>query len=233
MTTDSSKTLTVKDLAADEQPRERAEKLGCDALCIADLWAIVLRTGLPGTPITQLTRDLMRRAGGSLHQLQRCDRKWIMQTKGIGLVKAIQIEAVMELIKRWNVEQLGEKPQISSSQDIYNVISPHIANLDHEEIWGIFLNRRHEVESMECFTTGSAVASIFDSKAIMRHALLTKAEAIVLCHNHPSGNLRPSPQDDQITRQLREACKYFDIRLLDHIIATSTSFYSYNDQGKL
>lgn len=224
--------LTVKDLDPEDQPRERAERLGVGALTTADLWAIVLRTGLPGTPITTLTRNLMKRAG-SMHQLERLDRKQLMETPGIGLVKAIQIQAVMELIKRFNIEKLGAKPLIRSSKDLADVISPHIANLDHEEIWCIFLNRKNEVESVEQFTTGSAVASLFDVKAIVRQALLRRSESIVLCHNHPSGNLIPSPQDDNITRTLKNACKLFDIRLVDHVIVTAQGYYSYYDSSSL
>lgn len=224
--------LTVKDLDPEDQPREKAEKLGVGALSIADLWAIVLRTGLPGTPITTLTRNLMKRAG-SMHQLERMDRAKLMETPGIGKVKAIQIEAVLELIRRFNIEELGEKPVVTSSKDLANIISPHISNLDHEEIWGIFLNRRNQVESIERFTTGSAVASIFDIKAVVRYALMCKCETMVLCHNHPSGNLRPSPQDDNITRRLNEACKLFEIRLLDHIIVSTEGYYSYNDDSTI
>lgn len=224
--------LTVKDLDPEDQPREKAEKLGVEALSIADLWAIVLRTGLPGTPITTLTRNLMKRAG-NMHQLGRMNRAMIMETPGIGKVKAIQIEAVIELIRRYNIEELGEKPTVVSSKDLANIISPHIANLDHEEIWGIFLNRRNQVESIERFTTGSAVASIFDIKAVVRHALMCKCETMALCHNHPSGNLLPSPQDDNITRRLNEACKLFEIRLLDHVIVTAAGYYSYADSSSI
>lgn len=225
--------LTVKDFAPEDQPRERAERYGVGVLPTTDLWAIVLRTGVPGTPITQLCRDLMRTAGGTMRGLEQTPREILMQSKGIGMTKAIQIEAVLELIRRYNLEQLPERPVIKSSQDTFNIMSPHIGNLDHEEIWVLFLNQRNEVIEKRRFTVGSATASIFDAKSILRRALLVKAQALIMTHNHPSGNLQPSPQDDMITRRLYEGAKYLDLRMLDHIIVAHSGFYSYHDQGRL
>lgn len=229
----SNPTLTVKDFDPSEQPREKALAYGCGVLTTAELWAIILRVGIPGTPITTLCRNLMNSVGGKLRHLERLDREALMTIDGIGTAKSLQIDAVMELIRRYSTEQLDEKPKITTSEDIYKIIAPRISNLDHEEVWALFLNRMNRVEEVRQFTRGSSVASIFDVKSIIRHALLIKAEGIVLCHNHPSGNLLPSIQDDQITTKLHKACQIFDLRLLDHIIATSTSFYSYHEKGKL
>lgn len=225
--------LTVKDFAPEDQPRERAEKHGVGVLTTADLWAIILRTGVPGTPITQLCRDLMRNAGGSMRALEQTSRQTLMQNKGIGLTKAIQIEAVLELIRRYNLEKLPERPQIRCSSDSFNIMVPRIGNLDHEEVWALFLSRNNEVIDIQRFTIGSAVASIMDVKSIIRHAILNRAQAIILCHNHPSGNLNPSPQDDLITQRLADAAKLFDVSLLDHLIITQHRHYSYHDNGRI
>lgn len=224
---------TVKELDADDQPREKAEKHGCGALSTADLWALILRTGLPGKPITELCRDLMRENGGRLHDLERRDRREILKIKGIGKTKAIQIEAVMEIVRRYCGEELSERPCVASSADIDRLMRHRIANLDHEEIWVILLNRRNTVISVRRITSGSATASVFDVKNVMKNAILENAEGLILCHNHPSGNLRPSPQDDGITRVCREACATLEIRMLDHLIISSEGYYSYLDEGRI
>lgn len=223
---------TVKDFDADDQPREKAEKHGCHVLSTADLLALILRTGLPGKPVTELTRDLMRDNSNLLHNLERRTRREIMAIKGIGLTKAIQIEAVMELIRRYCEEKVERSP-IRCSKDIDHLMRHKIANLDHEEIWCVLLNRQNLVLKSLRVSSGSATASVFDVKAILKAALLENAEGLVLCHNHPSGNLRPSPQDDSITKACRDACSTMSLRLLDHLILSTQGYYSYSDEGKL
>lgn len=225
--------FTVKDFDPADQPREKALKHGCSTLSTPDLFAIILRTGIVGKPITELCRDLMRNAGGKLHILERKQREELLQIKGIGTTKVLQIEAIMELIKRYNLEGVDERTQISNSKGIYQAIAPFIANLPHEEIWIIFLNRQNRIICRKRFSKGSAVASVFDCKAIIRDALINQADSIAMAHNHPSGALRPSPQDDMITRQLKEAAKIFDISFIDHVICTTTGYYSYHDEGRL
>lgn len=227
------KSLTVKDLDPDDRPREKAVKYGCDVLSTPDLWAIILRTGMVGKPITELCRDLMRECDGKLCQLERLTREQILKVKGLGMAKVLQIEAVMELIRRYSRETMGERYQIKSSKEIFKLMRYEIGNLPHEEIWALFLNRRNEVLYKMRITQGSAVASVFDIKKILKEALLRDAQGIAICHNHPSGNLRPSIQDDQITNKMKEGASTMDIRLLDHVIVTSDGFYSYNDEGRL
>lgn len=223
----------VKDMDADDQPRERALKYGIHTLSTADLWALILRTGLPGNPITKICRELMRDNGNSLFTLERKTLKEIMKSKGIGQTKGLQVLAVMELTRRYNREKPVERDIISSSQSIYNLMRSDIANLPHEEIWTIFLGRRNDVICRKRITSGSATASIFDIKAIMKEALLIDAQGLVLCHNHPSGTLVPSGPDDQITRKLKEGAALMDIRFLDHLILSPAGFYSYHDSGRL
>lgn len=225
--------MTVKEMDPDDQPREKAMKHGCKVLPTADLWALILRTGLPGKPITEMCRDLMRACDGRLFNLERMERRQLMAVKGIGATKALQIEAVMEMIRRYCSETVGERVKISSSKDIYEVMRHEIGNLPHEEIWALFLNRANEVIGRERITQGSSVASVFDMRKILKEALLRNAEGLVLCHNHPSGNLTPSPQDDSITRKMKSGCEAMDLRFLDHLIVTADGFYSYCDQSRL
>ncbi|MDE5870081.1 MAG: JAB domain-containing protein, partial [Muribaculaceae bacterium] len=129
--------------------------------------------------------------------------------------------------------KVGEKYIITSSQSIYDLMRAEIGNLSHEEIWAIYLGRRNDVILKKRISSGSATASIFDVKAIIKEALLLDAQGMALAHNHPSGNLMPSGSDDQITRKMKEATKLMDIRMVDHLIVTASGFYSYYDSGRL
>lgn len=228
-----SEVLTVKDFSPEDQPREKAMAFGIRSLSTPDLWAIILRVGVPGKPITELCRDIMRSCGDSLLALERLSRREIMQTKGIGSAKALQIEAVMELIRRYSLEHVGKRVRIGTSRDIYGVMKPEIANLDHEEIWAVFMNRKNDVIEKKCITKGSAIASLFDLKRIMKDAILCEAQAIAMAHNHPSGNLLPSQQDIDITKRLKRACEMMDIKMVDHLIVTPDGYYSFSDEGNL
>lgn len=224
---------TVKDLPADDQPREKARKFGISSLSNADLFSVILRTGTQGYPVTELCRDMMEANKNSLLRLERWSREEILEIKGIGPLKALQIEAVLEIIRRFTAERVDVRKPIVQSSDIYELMRYEIGNLPHEEIRVILLNRANYVIDKIRVSEGGAVASVFDVKKIMRKALVARAEGMVMCHNHPSGNLRPSPQDDAITRSLDTACRALDIRLLDHLIVTVNGYYSYRDSSNI
>lgn len=226
--------LCIKDLDPGLRPQERALKHGVATLETSDLLALILRTGQPGMPITEITRSLIHNAGGSLHLLGRKSITELMKTKGMGTVRALQVAAIMELSKRYFSESNNKKQVIfRHSKDIDNYIRPYLASLAQEEIWLITLRRNNSVINRYFLTRGSATASIFDLKRCIKTALLDEAECIVLCHNHPSGNLRPSPSDDSLTKNLAEAVKTLDLRLLDHLIISHNGYYSYSDEGRL
>lgn len=224
---------TVKDFDTDDQPRERALKLGVGALSVADLWAIVLRTGTPGKPITELCRDLMRANDGSLRRLERRDLKELTAMKGIGTTKAVQIQAVMELMRRYSAEKAADNPTVTCSADIYAIMRPKIGNLPHEEIWALLMNRRNEVITLYRVSEGGTASTVFDVKKLLKAALLEGCSSVAICHNHPSGTLRPSQQDDTMTQRCKEACQATDLRLIDHLIITAESYFSYSDDGRL
>lgn len=224
---------TVKEMDADQQPREKAEKYGIGVLSVPELWAIILRIGTPGYPITELCRDLMRENDGSLHKLERRTKEELCRMRGIGPTKAVEIQAVMELIRKYIHEDIPDDVQIRSSSQIYERLRHKIGNLDHEEIWMLLLNRQNRVIKEVMLTSGTTNSSVFDNKQAIKRAILENAESIILSHNHPSGTLKPSPQDDSLTQSLKEACKYMGIRFLDHVIVTANGFYSYNDSGKI
>lgn len=223
----------VKDMSPDDTPRERAEKYGCGVLSVPDLWALILRTGTVGNPITHLCRQLMAQNDNRLRTLERRTRQEILSIKGLGKLKALQIEAVIELIRRYNSEAPAENPLIRNSADIYRTVRQNLGGLDHEEVWVLLLNRRHEAVKFVQLSKGGWSSSIFDVKMLIKEAMLENTSSIALCHNHPSGNLQPSTQDDNITRRCREACAIVEINMIDHIIVTADSYYSYADNGRL
>ncbi|MDE6650761.1 MAG: DNA repair protein RadC [Muribaculaceae bacterium] len=236
-TTAYNPVVKIMEMSKDERPRERAIAHGIGSLTTAELLAIILRTGQPGLPVTDLCRQLMSDNENSLLRLERRSRSELMLTKGIGSAKALQVEAMMEVMRRYRQESIDnltkQLPAVSASAAIYERMRYRIANLDHEEVWIILLNRSNRIIKEFRTTTGSSVASVFDIKMILKRALLENAESLVMCHNHPSGSLRPSVQDDNITQKLSTACKTMDLRMLDHVIVTTDGYYSYNDQGRM
>lgn len=231
--TDKGPVLTVKDLPKDEQPREKLLKYGVQSLTNAELFAIVLRTGSAAYPITDLCRDLMRMADEKLLLLERKSRRQIMDIKGVGPTKAMQIEAVMEIVRRYSRESIGERFQVRTASDVYALMKHEISNLPYEEIWVIFLNNTNHVIGKMRVSEGSSIATIFDVKKILRNALFEQAEGVVICHNHPSGTTRPSGADDSITRKCNDACKALDLRFLDHVIISTEGYFSYRDNTSL
>ncbi len=227
-----SRPRTVKEFDPDDQPREKAEKHGCGVLSVPDLLAIILRTGVTGMPITELCREIMRQNGGRLHRLERRTRQELRSIKGIGLTKSIQIEAIMELMRRYVEEEPEQELPITSSEQIFKRMQRKIGNLPHEEIWLLILSRANKVMREICLTRGTSTASLFDVRQAIKHAIMENAEAVVLVHNHPSGNTRPSDADDRITRDFKEACGFMKLRVLDHVIVAADSYYSYHDSAR-
>lgn len=215
-------------------PMEKAEKYGIKTLEPSELLAIILRTGQPGMPITEMTADLMSRNQGKLKVLERRSREELMEIPGIGRVKAFQIEAVLEIMRRYNIEKLGDRVIIRSPEDIFSYMQPEAAPLLVEKIWVLLLDRKHGVIERIQVSSGGTSATVFDLKTILRRVLLVQGvEAVIMVHNHPSGSLKPSPQDDEITRLLFEGCKYLGLRMIDHIIVTQESYYSYADSDRM
>lgn len=227
---------TVKDFDPSERPREKADRYGYHTLTKAELLALILRTGLPGHPITEITRDLLDANSGSLHLLMRRSVKEIQQSPGMGPVKAGQVKAIMELVKRYYEEEreASEAADIMKcSSDIYNYMRFEIGNLNKEEIWILTLNRRNRVIGRYRLTRGSAVSSVFDLNAALKTAILDEATGLVMLHNHPSGNLRPSAQDDAITRAMKTGASAIGVLMVDHLIISREGYYSYSDEGRL
>lgn len=228
-----SKPLTVKEFDEDDRPREKAARYGIQSLNNAELLAIILRAGIPGHPITEIARELMKQNDNKFLNLQRMSDEQLKTIPGIGPVKILELRVIMEIMARYHNETLGQRPRIKMSKDIYDVFRHVNANSPHEEMWALFLDHGNKVLGKFQVSVGSAKATLFDVKKILKEALLRSAEGVALCHNHPSGVLTPSGPDQAITDAFANACRTMDLRFLDHIIISTEGYYSFSDEGKL
>lgn len=224
---------TIKSLSEEMRPREKALAKGIGALTLPELWALVVGNGTRGVNVIDMCTDLMARSDNNLTILARRSLKQLSAVKGMGPSKALQVQAVLEIARRYQQAELPERPAIASSRDAYRILRPELGHLGHEEMWIMILNRANRVIKLYQASRGTTTATLFDLKGILKEALLESAEGLIMAHNHPSGNSRPSGQDDNITLRIREACRTLDIRFFDHIIVTAETYYSYKDEGKL
>ncbi len=224
---------TIKSLAEDDRPREKFLLNGQSSISNAELIAILIGSGNKEKNAVELAREILKSYSDKLSKLSKADVNELTRHKGIGPAKAINIVAALELSKRRLKESVNEAKKISSSHDAYKVIKPHLFDLNVEEFWVAFLNRSNKIIGLKSISRGGIHGTVVDSRVIFKKALDMMASAIILFHNHPSGNLKPSAQDDTITKQIKDAGKLLDILILDHLIVSDKSFYSYADQGRL
>ena len=223
----------IKDMEACERPRERLLAHGASGLSNAELLAILIGTGSVDENAVDLMRRILADCGGSLKQLGRLDVADFCRYKGIGEAKALTLIAACELGKRRLAEGGIERPRIQNSEDIFRYFHDKLETLDHEEFHVLLLNNRLTIIGEQCISQGGLTSTAVDIRLLMRAAIVGKATAIAVCHNHPSGDPRPSVDDDRLTERLGKAAKAVDIRFLDHIIVGADRYYSYADEGKL
>ena len=224
----------VADLDTDDRPREKALRNGIQSLSKAELMAIILGSGIVGKSVISHSQDILRDNDNNLHRLSRMSiDELCTRYKGIGPAKAISLKAAVELGTR-SVEDGTQLPeQIKGGGDVYTLMKQRLAPLNYEEFWVLHLSRSNRVIAHECISRGGTVGTVVDIKLIMKSAINKLASSLILVHNHPSGNLRPSGDDDNLTQRIKTAATTLDMRVLDHIIITSTGYYSYNDEGRL
>lgn len=226
--------LNIKDWAEEDRPREKMLLKGVAALSDAELLGILIGSGNKNETAVELAQRILHSAGNNLNSLGKMDIKDLIKNfNGIGEAKAITIAAAMELGKRRKLSEIIVQPQITSSEDVYQILHPILADLKHEEVWVLLLNRANKVLKKIQVSKGGVSGTVVDIRMIMKEAIDSLASAIILSHNHPSGNSNPSGDDDNITRKLKEAGQLMDIKLLDHIIICDHSYYSYIDNGRL
>lgn len=223
--------MSIKAWAEEDRPREKLLNAGRSTLTDAELIAILLGTGSVDETAVDLAKRILASVDNNLHKLGEQSIKQLMQFKGIGEAKAVTIAACLELGRRRLAQELPEKPQITGSQEAFKILFPLVENQQVEKFFVLFLNRAHRVIDKFCISTGGISSTVVDQRVIFNRGIEVMATAMILCHNHPSGNLNPSDADNKMTTKIHEASKIMNIALLDHIIIAGNSYYSYADQG--
>ena len=223
----------IKEWALEDRPREKLLAKGITSLSNAELLAILIRSGGPDTSAVELARQILNQAGNNLHELGKKTVTDLVKHNGMGPVKAITIVAALELGRRRKSSEIREKIRISGSQDVYALFQPLIADLPHEEFWVLLLNRSNRVIDNIRISQGGISGTVIDIRLILKNALDRLASSMILCHNHPSGNLKPSEADIKITTKISDASRNMDIQLLDHHIIVDNSYFSFSDEGMI
>ena len=225
--------LAIKEWNPEDRPREKLAALGPDALTNAELLAILIGSGSENETSVSLMQRVLHDCDDNLSSLGKLSLHELTAYRGIGPAKAITIMAAMELGRRRAASRPADRPQITSSQSIYDLMAEKLRDLHNEECHVIMLNNALRLIGTKCVSRGGLTGTTVDVRLVLREALLVRATSIALCHNHPSGTLKPSRADDELTRRLSEAAAQVDIKLIDHLIITDGAYYSYNDQGRL
>ena len=221
--------MKLKEMNLEDRPRERLVAKGPGALGNAELTAILLRTGGGGLNVLETAQALLASAG-SLSGLSAMSLEKMMETRGIGLDKAVTVSAAFELGRRFAAEKAESPEQITSARQIRGMMHPLMKGLDHEECWVFYLNRANRIIYREKLTTGGQSSTVMDPGMVIRKALEKKALGLILCHNHPSGSPMPGNADIRQTEALKKAAETFGISLLDHVIICDNCYYSFADE---
>ena len=221
----------ITNWSEDDKPREKLMLKGKSVLSDAELIAILIGSGSRNESAVDLSKKILASVDNNLNALGKVSISQLMNFKGIGEAKAISIIAALELGRRRRAEEVVELKKVTSSKVIFEIMQPIIGELPHEEFWIIYLNNSNIVISKSQLSKGGITGTLVDIRIVFKTALEMGATALILCHNHPSGTLIPSDADRQITRKLKLAGESLEIKVLDHLIVTETSYFSFADEG--
>jgi DNA repair protein RadC len=225
--------FSIKNWSQDDQPREKLLYKGKETLSDAELVAILISSGNREESAVALCKRILSSVDNNLSELGKLSIKQLMEFKGIGEAKAITIVASLELGRRRRGEEALQKNKISSSNSVFELMQPIIGELEHEEFWIIFLNNSNKVILKKQLSKGGITGTLVDVRLVLKNALEVGATGLILAHNHPSGTLKPSEADKQITDKLKIASQSLDIKVLDHLIITEKAYLSFADEGLL
>jgi DNA repair protein RadC len=223
--------ISIKNWAEDDQPREKLLSSGKKSLSDAELMAILLRSGSKGESALSLSKRILNNYQNDLYKLGKASLSELMQYKGIGEAKAISIVAALELGRRRQHVPETKIKTIASSKDAFSFIAAKLQDLLIEEFWVILLSQSSKPIKTIRISTGGVSSVVVDTRIVLRQAISYLASGLILIHNHPSGQLKPSKQDINLTNKLKEGASLFDIKLLDHLIVTDNNYYSFADEG--
>jgi len=225
--------FSIKKWSENDRPREKLIAKGKNYLTDAELLAIVIGSGNRSESAVALSKRILASVNHSINNLSKLSIKQLTEFKGIGEAKAITIVAGLELGRRRRNENQKEALKIESSNDVYNFLFAEIGDLDHEEFWVLFLNNSNKIIQKKQISVGGKTGTLVDVRVVFKVALECGATAMVLAHNHPSGNLFPSESDKLLTQKIKEAGLNLDIKLLDHLIIAEKGYFSFADQSIL
>ncbi|WP_407481288.1 DNA repair protein RadC [Elizabethkingia meningoseptica] len=225
--------MNMKSLADDDKPREKLLLKGREALSNTELLAIILGSGNKDESVLSLSKKILSSVDNSWNKLSYLTVKDLSKFKGIGEAKAISVIVALEIGRRKAIEKRIDDPVIKNSKSAFEILHPYLDNLRHEEFWCLYLNQANEVIHIEKLTSGGINQSVVDIRLLFNIALAHFASAIIIAHNHPSGNLKPSIEDIKVTSKIKNAGELLDVQLLDHLIIYQNSFYSFTDENQL
>jgi DNA repair protein RadC len=221
----------ITDWAVEDRPREKLITKGISTLSDAELLAILISSGTKKKSAVDLGRELLGMVNNNLNTLGKLTISDFRKIKGIGPARAVTISAALELGRRRKLSELPEVLQIKCSKDVADIFQPLLCDLTHEEFWVLFLNRSNRVINRMKISQGGISGTVTDIRIILKKAVEYLSSGIIVCHNHPSGNLIPSESDNRITNKIRDAGNLLDIQLLDHLIISDKDYYSFADNG--
>jgi len=225
--------LTIKSLAEDDRPREKMMLKGRSALSDSELMAILIATGTKNESALMLAQRLLAASNNRLDELGKLSIQELKKFKGIGEAKAITLLAALELGRRRQSSTREENKPIKNSADAYHIFKQHLTDLKVEEFWALYLNRANKNVATKRISTGGMTGTVVDTRVIFKDALDHGATSMILAHNHPSGQLRPSQSDIDLTKKLVAAGKIMDVHVVDHVIVCNSDYFSFADQGLL
>jgi len=231
--TDPNNSFSIKSWAEDDRPREKLLAKGKSALSDAELIAILIGSGTPKITAVDLSKQILSAVNNNLNELARLSVNDLTQFKGIGEAKAISIITALELGNRRREAEIWDRKKITSSRDAFELVQPTLGDLGHEEFHVIYLSNSNRILSRKAISSGGITGTVADVRIIMKQAIDQQATAIILCHNHPSGTIKPSQADILLTKKVKQAGEILDVKVLDHIIVTLKDYYSFADEGML
>jgi len=224
---------SIKNWAVDDRPREKLRNNGPETLSHSELIAILLQNGTRQKSAIDLAKEILQLGKNNLAEVGKLSIKELMKVKGIGEAKAITISAALELGRRRQAAESLEKSVVTDSASVARYLQAILKDKQQELFIVLFLNRANRINHSEIISKGGITGTVVDPRIVLKRALEEDAVSIVLCHNHPSGSLKPSRADETLTTKIKEAAKYFDIKVYDHIIVSDQGFYSFADDGLL
>jgi len=224
---------SIKNWATDDRPREKLVLKGAAALSNSELLAILLNNGSKNKSAVELAQEILKLGKDNLNELGKLSLSDFKKVKGIGQAKSISIAAALELGRRRHATAALDKKVVRSSQDIAQFLRTTLKDHNYEVFAVVYLNRANRINHFEIISKGGITGTVADPRVILKKALEKEATSLVLCHNHPSGNVQPSRADEEITKKIKEAAGYLDISIIDHIIVSEEGYFSFADDGML